>query len=550
MAVTNGSVALVGGQLVFSPAANYNGPASFSYMVSDGSATATANVNGTVTPVNDAPVANNDSFTVAEDGSVTVDVLANDTDIDGDSLTITQVDGQAITEGGAPVAVTNGSVSLVGGQLVFSPAANYNGPALFSYTVSDGSATATANVTGTVTPVNDAPVANNDSFTVAEDGSVTVDVLANDTDIDGDPLTITQVDGQVIVDGGPAVPVANGSVSLVAGQLVFKPAADYHGPIAFSYTASDGQLSSSAFVGGEVTPVFDAPPAKPQAPVGRTPVVQTPVPVSEPSGPSLEVRPVGVVEGIASSQTPISPLSPEIHVLSAVEGSRVESALVSNGLTIENTNRVLMAEAMTQVADNLLLDQPGDTADLSVALGGGQVQGGIHPEVYVQRAVRHEALTHDHGLFVQRAVRSSILQSRVDDMRIAELSAKFDSLMPWGVERAVEADVPGPSEPRRPENEGGPGSREGLTESQSDKAGKAVDGADVDDAPASPLSEVPAETGADAPVEPAPRAAAKGFRAQLREMALQRNGVVPPLALRVGDAQHRMVGVASGAMRQ
>ncbi|MEZ5705915.1 MAG: Ig-like domain-containing protein [Burkholderiaceae bacterium] len=149
-------------------------------------ATATANVNGTVTPVNDAPVANNDSFTVAEDGSVTVDVLANDTDIDGDSLTITQVDGQVITEGGAPVAVTNGSVALVGGQLVFSPAANYNGPVSFSYTVSDGSATATANVSGTVTPVNDAPVANNDSFTVAEDGSVTIDVLANDTD-DGDP---------------------------------------------------------------------------------------------------------------------------------------------------------------------------------------------------------------------------------------------------------------------------------------------------------------------------------------------------------------------------
>ncbi len=169
-------------------------------------------------------------FTVAEDGSVTIDVLANDSDLDGDTLTITQVDGQAITDGGAAVAVTNGSVALVAGELVFSPAANYNGPASFSYTVSDGNLTATANVTGTVTPVNDAPAASDDSFTVAEDGSVTIDVLANDSDLDGDTLTITQVDGQAITDGGAAVAVTNGSVALVAGELVFSPAANYNGP--------------------------------------------------------------------------------------------------------------------------------------------------------------------------------------------------------------------------------------------------------------------------------------------------------------------------------
>ena len=92
--------------------------------------------------------------------------------------------------------VTNGTVALVAGQLVFTPAANYHGPASFTYTITDGTVSAVATVSGTVTPVNDAPVASNDSFTVAEDGSITVNVLGNDSDVDGNPLTITHVNGQ------------------------------------------------------------------------------------------------------------------------------------------------------------------------------------------------------------------------------------------------------------------------------------------------------------------------------------------------------------------
>ncbi len=259
--VTNGSVALVAGQLVFTPAANYNGPASFTYTISDGTVTATATVSGTVTPVNDAPVAVNDTFTVAEDGSVTVNVLGNDSDVDGNPLTVTQVNGTAITNGGPAVSVTNGSVQLVAGQLIFTPAANYNGPASFTYTISDGLATAVATVSGTVTPVNDAPVAVNDSFIVLEDGSVTVNVLGNDSDVDGNPLTVTQVDGQAITDGGPAVAVTNGSVQLVAGQLIFTPAANYNGPASFTYTITDGTVTATATVSGTVTPVNDAPVA-------------------------------------------------------------------------------------------------------------------------------------------------------------------------------------------------------------------------------------------------------------------------------------------------
>src|SRR5207249_7806342 len=121
-----------------------------------------ATVNVTVNAVNDAPVANNDSYSTNEDTALTVaapGVLANDTDIDGDALTAAVVSGP-----------THGTLTLnANGSLTYTPAANYNGADSFSYRANDGSATSNvATVASTIAAVNDPPIANKDSLTTPE----------------------------------------------------------------------------------------------------------------------------------------------------------------------------------------------------------------------------------------------------------------------------------------------------------------------------------------------------------------------------------------------
>jgi hypothetical protein len=205
VAVTGGTVTLnANGTLTFAPALNYNGSPSFSYTISDGTTTATATVNGTVTPVSDAPIAAGDSVTIVEDTPFTFDPRGNDSDIDGDPLNITQINGVNIASGGS-VVIEGGTVTLnANGTLTVSPAANYNGPISFTYTISDGAGgSASATVSGTVTPVNDAPVAIADVVELTEDGSATFDPRANDTDTEGNPLSITQINGSPITVGVP-----------------------------------------------------------------------------------------------------------------------------------------------------------------------------------------------------------------------------------------------------------------------------------------------------------------------------------------------------------
>ncbi len=241
---TYGTATYTISNVFYTPNLNYNGIDSFTYTIIDGyGGSDTATVTITVTPVNDAPNAVDDTATVAEDsGSTQINVLSNDYDIDGDTLSITGV-----------TAPTHGSSSFSASYVFYTPTANYNGPDGFTYTISDGhGGIDTATVSLTITPVNDAPVATNDTATVIEDSVTnTINVRANDVDIDGDPLTIISV-----------TQPAHGSSTFTSSLVTYTPAANYSGSDSFTYTISDGNGGTdSATVFITVTPVNDPPVA-------------------------------------------------------------------------------------------------------------------------------------------------------------------------------------------------------------------------------------------------------------------------------------------------
>ncbi|MEM7478096.1 MAG: Ig-like domain-containing protein [Planctomycetota bacterium] len=239
---SNGSVSNSGGILTYTPDANFNGSDSFTYMVGDGNGgTDTASVNVTVTPVNDNPVANNDSASTNEDVAVVINVVNNDTDIDGDSLIVS-----AVTNGSSGNVTDNGD-----GTVTYSPNPGFFGNDSFSYTISDGSATDTATVNVTVNEVTNPPNAEDDSLTLDEDTQGSVAVLDNDSDPDGDSLTI-----QSFTQG------SNGAVAISGNDLVYTPNANFNGSDSFSYTINDGSGNTdSATVAVTVTPVNDNPVA-------------------------------------------------------------------------------------------------------------------------------------------------------------------------------------------------------------------------------------------------------------------------------------------------
>ena len=277
-----GTVSIVSGNVVFTPTADYSGPASFDYTVEDNGTTngvadpktsGPATASFTITAVNDAPTAVNDELAdVAED--------SGDRTIPFAVLTANDSKGPADESGQTLVVKTvsnavGGTVSIVGGNVIFTPTADYYGGASFVYTVEDNGTTngaadprtsAPAVVRFTITEVNDAPTANNDTLSnIAEDsGPRTIpfaDLTGNDSkgpaNESGQTLIVKTVSNAI-----------GGTVSIVGGNVVFTPTADYNGPASFDYTVEDNgttngvadpKTSGTATVSFNITAVADAP---------------------------------------------------------------------------------------------------------------------------------------------------------------------------------------------------------------------------------------------------------------------------------------------------
>ncbi len=230
----------------YTPKANFNGTDSFDYTVSDGTDIATGTVTITVTAVNDAPSAVDDTATTAEDTAVDINVVANDTDPDtGDTLSVTAV---TTTPSNGTAVVTSGSTATV----TYTPNDDYNGTDSFDYTVSDGTETDTGTVTITVTAVNDAPTAVDDSAITKEDTAVDINVVANDTDVEGDTLSVTTI----------TTTPGNGTAAIVVGSttvVTYTPNSGYTGTDSFKYTLSDGNATATGMVNVTVKAATDLP---------------------------------------------------------------------------------------------------------------------------------------------------------------------------------------------------------------------------------------------------------------------------------------------------
>lgn len=307
------------GSCTYTPSADYNGADSFTYMVvTDALSSSPATVSMTVSPVNDSPVAADDTASTFANTPAVINVLANDSDIDGDALTTILATSpkngtvavnadQSVTytpNGGfagtdsftysasdgsvlsAPATVTvnvseqpqaagdsyavnedtnltvaapgvlgndqfTGAASAVlvtppssgslvlnsDGSFTYTPSANYSGAVSFTYKLISGGIESTlATVELTVNPVNDGPVAAFDSASTAYNTPIAVNALANDTDADGDTLSVGAI------TGAPS----NGSVAINPDNTItYTPNNGFSGTDRFYYTATDGTLSSN-----------------------------------------------------------------------------------------------------------------------------------------------------------------------------------------------------------------------------------------------------------------------------------------------------------------
>ncbi|MFS1898982.1 tandem-95 repeat protein [Vibrio cyclitrophicus] len=236
------------GTYTFAPNENFNGDVNFSFDVSDGTDTVSANIDVSVTAVDDAPVSGDLAYSVDEDGSIRLSqeqLLSQASDVEGDDLT-----ASSLTVGGDATVTQNDD-----GSFTITPDENFNGDIDISFDISDGTNTVQASADLTVNPVNDLPVPQDQQFSIAEDGTLQftdADLLTGATDVEGDNLTVEGI----TYEGTDGV-----LTDLGEGSYSFAPNENFNGDVSFSFDVSDGTDTVSANIDISVTPENDPPVA-------------------------------------------------------------------------------------------------------------------------------------------------------------------------------------------------------------------------------------------------------------------------------------------------
>ena len=235
--------------VTFTPASNFNGSTSFTYRVTDGPGddgdafanSNTATVNITVNAVNDPPTVDPKSATTNEDTPVNMQATGSD------------VEGPLTWSVASQPAHGSASCNATTGLCTYSPALNFFGNDSFVVRGTDNGSpglSATATFSVTVNPINDAPVANDQNVTVAED-AVNFPITVTGTDVDNVTLTFT----------APVDDVDHGTLNCLGNACTYTPTPEYNGPDSFTFSVSDGSLSDTGTVTINVSAVNDAPVA-------------------------------------------------------------------------------------------------------------------------------------------------------------------------------------------------------------------------------------------------------------------------------------------------
>jgi hypothetical protein len=239
-------LATIDGQtIVYQPATNFSGVANLTYIVADTlGLTDTGTILVTINPINDDPLVAGENISTSGGGSINVDVLNNDSDPDGDLLSVISAD------------TTEGTVSIEDDfTLIYQPSMGFEGETEVNYVVSDSNGgTAEGLLVITVSNENIAPTAANDTYTLFANTLLGIDksggLLINDTDVNNDLL---------VVNTTPITLPSSGTLDLDDdGSFTYSPNTDFVGVDSFTYQISDpGLLTDSATVNITVQPIPD-----------------------------------------------------------------------------------------------------------------------------------------------------------------------------------------------------------------------------------------------------------------------------------------------------